>query len=293
MCIHFIRTSGSMHMLSTMRLFNLAGRLSTFIDGSVTDVAAASDNRFSSDPQSMFDDWNALAAWGESVGARGIGDVDTQLLQAPVPRPPQVFAIGLNYRAHAAEGIFSVPEEPTVFTKWPTCIVGPSHAVELPVDTDWEIELVVAISRRAHHVAASEAMSYVAGFTVGQDLSDRVLQRKGPAPQWSLGKSRYGFGPTGPWLVTLDELDTPADLAIHSSLAGETLQTSRTSMLIFDIPTLIEYISEKCPLLPGDLIFTGTPEGVGYARTPPRFLHPGDVLTSTIEGIGDLVTHFV
>ena len=207
--------------------------------------------------------------------------------------PRQVFAIGLNYKAHAQEGIFSVPEEPTVFTKWPSCIVGPAHAVELPVDTDWEIELVVAISRRAYKVAAADALSYVAGYTVGQDLSDRVLQRKGPAPQWGLGKSRYGYGPTGPWLVTLDELDDPLDLAIHSSLAGETLQTSRTSMQIFDVPTVIEYISALCPLLPGDLIFTGTPEGVGYARTPPRFLHPGDVLTSTIEGIGDLVTRLV
>ena len=276
-----------------MRLFNLAGRLSTFIEGGVADVATASDNRFSADPQRMFDDWQDLVGWGKSVGARGAGELDAQQLLAPVPRPPQVFAIGLNYRAHAEEGIFSVPEEPTVFTKWPSCIVGPAHVVELPVDTDWEIELVVAISRRAHHVAAADALSYIAGFTVGQDLSDRVLQRKGPAPQWSLGKSRYGFGPTGPWLVTLDEFDNPQDLSIHSSLAGETLQTSRTSMLIFDIPTLIEYITDKCPLLPGDLIFTGTPEGVGYARTPPRFLHPGDVLTSTIEGIGDLVTRFV
>ncbi len=275
-----------------MRLFNLAGRLSTFIDGGIVDVASTSDNLFSSDPQRMFDDWQALVDWGGSVGARGAGEVDATQLQAPVPRPPQVFAIGLNYRAHAEEGTFSVPEEPTVFTKWPSCIVGPSHAVELTVDTDWEIELVVAISRRAERVKAADALSYVAGFTVGQDLSDRVLQRKGPAPQWSLSKSRYGFGPTGPWLVTLDELANAADLAIHSSLGGETLQTSRTSMLIFDIPTLIEYVTEKCPLLPGDLIFTGTPEGVGYARTPPRFLHPGDVLTSTIEGIGDLVTHF-
>ncbi|HEY0521324.1 MAG TPA: fumarylacetoacetate hydrolase family protein [Ilumatobacteraceae bacterium] len=276
-----------------MRLFNLAGRLSTFIDGAVVDVATTSDNRFAADPQLMFDNWDGLVAWGESVNARGAGDVDVQQLLAPVPRPAQVFAIGLNYKAHAQEGIFSVPEEPTVFTKWPTCIVGPSHAVELPVDTDWEIELVVAISRRAHRVSAADAMSHVAGFTVGQDLSDRVLQRKGPAPQWSLGKSRYGYGPTGPWLVTLDEIANVHDLAIHSSLVGETLQSSRTSMLIFDIPTLVEYISDVCPLLPGDLIFTGTPEGVGYARKPPRFLHPGDVLTSTIEGIGDLVTHLV
>ena len=276
-----------------MRLFNLDGRLSTFVGGAVVDVATASDNRFSSDPQHMFDDWGSLVEWGRSVGASGSGAVDVQQLQAPVPRPPQVFAIGLNYKAHAQEGIFSVPEEPTVFTKWPTCIVGPSHRVELPVDTDWEIELVVAISQRTHKVSAADAMSYVAGYTVGQDLSDRVLQRKGPAPQWSLGKSHYGFGPTGPWLVTLDEFSDPRDLAIHSSLAGETLQTSRTSMLIFDIPTIIEYISAVCPLLPGDLIFTGTPEGVGYARKPPRFLHPGDSLTSTIEGIGDLVTNFV
>jgi 2-keto-4-pentenoate hydratase/2-oxohepta-3-ene-1,7-dioic acid hydratase in catechol pathway len=275
-----------------MRLFNLAGRLSTFVDGAVVDVASASDNRFSPEPQQMFDNWEALAKWGESVNARGAGEVDTQQLLAPVPRPPQVFAIGLNYKAHAQEGIFSVPEEPTVFTKWPTCIVGPSHTVQLPVDTDWEIELVVAISRHARRISAADAMSYVAGYTVGQDLSDRVLQRKGPAPQWSLGKSRFGYGPTGPWLVTLDEFDNAHDLAIHSALAGETLQSSRTSMLIFDIPTLIEYISDVCPLLPGDLIFTGTPEGVGYARKPPRFLHPGDVLTSTIEGIGDLVTHF-
>jgi 2-keto-4-pentenoate hydratase/2-oxohepta-3-ene-1,7-dioic acid hydratase in catechol pathway len=276
-----------------MRLFNLADRLSTFVDGAVVDVATASDNRFSPEPQRMFEDWQGLAEWGQSVNARGAGEVDLQHVHAPVPRPPQVFGIGLNYRAHAEEGIFSVPDEPTVFTKWPSCIVGPSHAVELPVDTDWEIELVVAIASVAYRVAAADAISYVAGYTIGQDLSDRVLQRKGPAPQWSLGKSRYGYGPTGPWLVTLDEFDDPHDLAIHDSLAGETLQASRTSMLIFDVPVLIEYLSGLCPLMPGDLIFTGTPEGVGYARKPPRFLHPGDVLTSTIEGIGDLVTRFV
>ena len=280
-------------MLSFMRLLNLADRLTTFVDGAVVDVASASDNRFSPDPQRMFEDWQGLTEWGQSVNARGGGEVDLQRVGAPVPRPPQVFAIGLNYRAHAEEGIFSVPEEPTVFTKWPSCIVGPSHAVKLDVDTDWEIELVVAISRDAYRVTAADAMSFIAGYTIGQDLSDRVLQRKGPAPQWSLGKSRYGYGPTGPWLVTLDEFDDPLDLAIHSTLAGETLQSSRTSMLIFGIPVLIEYLSGLCPLKPGDLIFTGTPDGVGYARKPPRFLHPGDVLTSSIEGIGDLVTRLV
>ena len=276
-----------------MRLFNLAGRLSTFVEGAIVDVASASDNRFSPEPQRMFEDWEGLAQWGTETGARGGGAVDVNQLQAPVPRPPQVFAIGLNYKSHVAEGAFSVPDEPTVFTKWPSCIVGPSQPVELEVETDWEIELVVAMSRRAYKVSAAEALSYVAGYTVGQDLSDRVLQRKGPAPQWNLGKSRCGYGPTGPSLVTLDEFDDPLDLQIHSSLAGETLQSSRTSMQIFDVPTVIEYISALCPMLPGDLIFTGTPEGVGYARNPPRFLRPGDELTSTIEGIGDLVTRFL
>lgn len=276
-----------------MRLFNLAGRLSTFVGGEVVDVATASDNRIASDPQRMFDDWDAVLEWGRAAGANGDGEVDVSTLLAPVPRPPQVFAIGLNYKAHAEEGIFSVPDEPTVFTKWPSCIVGPSHAVHLPVDTDWEIELVVAIARRAEHVAAADALSYVAGYTIGQDLSDRVLQRKGPAPQWSLGKSRFGFGPTGPWLVTLDEFADPLDLAIGCEQDGESLQSSRTSRMIFAIPTLIEYITALCPMQPGDLIFTGTPEGVGYARKPPRFLHPGDTLSSTIEGVGTLVTHFI
>ena len=264
-----------------MHLFNLAGRLSTFVDGAVVDVAAASDNRFSSDPQLMFDDWQGLNQWGAAIKARGAGVVDVRELQAPVPRPPQVFAIGLNYKAHAEEGIFSAPDEPTVFTKWPSCIVGPSHVVELPVDTDWEIELVVAISQRAYRVSAADAMSYVAGNTVGQDLSDRVLQRKGPAPQWSLGKSRYGYGPTGPWLVTLDEIANPHDLAIHSTLAGETLQTSRTSMLIFDVPFLIEYVSALCPLFAGDLIFTGTPEGVGAVVA-------GDLMVGSVAGLPEL-----
>ena len=283
----------SAHMLPFMRLFNLAGRLSTFVDGAVVDVASASDNRFSSDPQRMFDDWDGLTEWGRSINASGQGEVDPQQLEAPVPRPPQVFAIGLNYKAHAQEGTFSVPEEPTVFTKWPTCIVGPSHAVELPVDTDWEIELVVAISRRTYQVSAADAMSFVAGYTVGQDLSDRVLQRKGPAPQWGLGKSRYGYGPTGPWLVSLDEFDNPHDLAIHSSLAGETLQTSRTSMLIFDIPTIIEYITAVVPPAsrrPDLHRHTGRRGLRPQAAAVPA---PGDVLTSTIEDIGDLVTRFV
>jgi 2-keto-4-pentenoate hydratase/2-oxohepta-3-ene-1,7-dioic acid hydratase in catechol pathway len=277
-----------------MRLANLDGRLTTFLDSAAVDVERASTGTFGSDPQTAFDRWDELAAWGLEVGARGGGEFDPAKLDAPVPRPRQVFAIGLNYRAHADEGAFSAPDEPTVFPKWPACIVGQRHEVVIPVDTtDYEVELVAAIARPTWKVAAASAWSHVAGFTIGQDVSDRTLQRRGPAPQWGLAKSYAGFGPTGPWLVTLDELDDPADLAISDRLGDMTLQDARTSSMIFDVPFLIEYISNILPMYPGDLLFTGTPAGVGYARTPPIFLKPGDELVSEIEGIGRLVTRFV
>ena len=277
-----------------MRLANSDGRLTTFVEDRAVDVEEASRGRFAADPQAAYDRWDELIAWGAELGARGGGDVDTAKLDAPVPRPRQVFAIGLNYRAHAAEGAFSAPEEPTVFPKWPACIVGPRHDVVIPgPTTDYEVELVLAIARPTWKVSRESAWAHVAGFTIGQDLSDRTLQRKGPAPQWGLAKSYAGFGPTGPWLVTLDELDDPGDLAISDRLGETTLQDSRTSALIFDVPFLIEYISTILPMYPGDLIFTGTPEGVGYARTPPIFLRPGDELVSEIEGIGRLVTRCV
>jgi 2-keto-4-pentenoate hydratase/2-oxohepta-3-ene-1,7-dioic acid hydratase in catechol pathway len=277
-----------------MRLANIDGRLTTFLDGTALDVERASTGTFGPDPQAVFDRWDELVAWGIAVGASGGGDFDPAKLDAPVPRPRQVFAIGLNYRAHAAEGAFSAPEEPTVFPKWPACIVGQRHDVVIPVDTtDYEVELVAVIARPTWKVAAASAWSHVAGFTIGQDLSDRTLQRKGPAPQWGLAKSYAGFGPTGPWLVTLDELDDPADLAISDRLGDTTLQDARTSSMIFDVPFVIEYISNILPMYPGDLIFTGTPAGVGYTRDPPIFLKPGDELVSEIEGIGRLVTRCV
>jgi 2-keto-4-pentenoate hydratase/2-oxohepta-3-ene-1,7-dioic acid hydratase in catechol pathway len=277
-----------------MRLANIDGRLTTFLDGGALDVERASTGKFGPDPQAAFERWDALAAWGREIGAGGGGDFDPAKLDAPVPRPRQVFAIGLNYRAHAEEGAFSAPEEPTVFPKWPACIVGQRHDVVIPVDTtDYEVELVAVIGRPARNVAASAAWAHVAGLTIGQDLSDRTLQRKGPAPQWGLAKSYAGFGPTGPWLVTLDELDDPADLAISDRLGDTTLQDARTSSMIFDVPFLIEYISNILPMYPGDLIFTGTPAGVGYTRDPPIFLKPGDELVSEIEGIGRLVTRCI
>ena len=215
-------------------------------------------------------------------------------LQAPVPRPRQVFAIGMNYAAHAAEAGVEAPEFPPTFTKFPTCLTGPDATVALPsAFVDWEVELVAVIGSAAYEVEVGKGWSHVAGLTVGQDLSERIVQTRPPAPQFSLGKSFPGFGPTGPWVITPDELDDPDDLALGCTVNGEEVQKSRTSDLIFGVDALVHLLSSITPLLPGDLIFTGTPSGVGGTRTPPRFLAPSDELVSTIEGIGTIHTHLV
>jgi 2-keto-4-pentenoate hydratase/2-oxohepta-3-ene-1,7-dioic acid hydratase in catechol pathway len=182
-----------------------------------------------------------------------------------------------------------------MFTKWPSCITGPVTTVELPDGghTDWEVELVVVMGRLAHRITEQQAWDHVAGLTVGQDLSERITQSSGPSPQFSLGKSLPGFGPTGPWLVTPDELHDRDDLELGCSVNGEQMQKGRTGDLVFSVPDLISQLSQKLPLLPGDVVFTGTPAGVGLGRTPQRFLAPGDELVSYVTGIGELHQRFV
>jgi 2-keto-4-pentenoate hydratase/2-oxohepta-3-ene-1,7-dioic acid hydratase in catechol pathway len=199
-----------------------------------------------------------------------------------------VFGIGLNYRAHAAEAGLQLPDRIAVFTKFPTCITGPFADVVLPSPmVDWEVELVVVIGARAHRVSESAAWSHVAGLTIGQDVSERVVQWSGGG-QFSMGKSFPTFGPMGPCLVTPDEFAKPDDLALSCSVEGEVMQDSRTSDMVFTVPQIIAELSAILPLLPGDVIFTGTPQGIGAARKPARFLKPGEVVTSTIEGIGTM-----
>lgn len=276
-----------------MRLAQLDGRAVLVVDGVAVDVAGASDGRFGSDAQALFADWTAFREWGAGVSAEGGATIDPARLGAPVPRPGQVFAIGVNYVEHAAEAGYPADSLPVTFTKFPSCLSGPNTDVELPTETvDWEVELVVAIGAVADRVDRSSAWDHVAGLTVGQDLSERVSQNTGAKPQFSLAKSHRGFGPIGPWLVTLDEFADPADLAIGCTISGEVVQSSRTSNMIYDVPELIARLSAVCVLQPGDLIFTGTPSGVGNARTPKRFLVPGEVLRSEIEGIGALEQTF-
>ncbi|HEY1973150.1 MAG TPA: fumarylacetoacetate hydrolase family protein, partial [Pseudonocardia sp.] len=234
--------------------------------------------------------WDDLLNWGWSVGAHGVGDVDPADLGPPVPSPRQLFAVGLNYLDHAEEVGMPLTATPTTFTKFQSCLVGPDAVVELASETtDWEIELVVVVSRRAHRVPRAEAGQYVAGYTIGQDLSERTLQMVGSPAQFSLGKSYPGYGPTGPWVVTLDEFDNPDDLALTCTVADRVRQRSRTSQMLFPVAAIIEHLSAVCPLLPGDLIFSGTPAGVAMAQKPPEYLRPGDVIRSDIEGIGQLV----
>lgn len=276
-----------------MRLANLAGRLVLLHGARALDVQQASGGRFGSDPMAAYDDWTALLDWAGSADLAAGTPYDATALGAPVPRPRQVFAVALNYRPHAAEAGWAAPEVPLVFTKFPSCLTGPTTTVALPPgDVDWELELVVVIGQPACRVAAADAWGVVAGLTVGQDLSERQLQLRGAPPQFSLAKSHPGFGPIGPALVTLDEVDDPDDLELTCVLSGERVQHARTSEMIFPVAQLVEFLSAVCPLLPGDLVFTGTPAGVGNRRTPPRFLQPGDELVSMIGGLGTMTHSF-
>lgn len=276
-----------------MRVANADGRAVLVVDDGIVDIATASGGALPTDAQLLYERWDDVRALADRVQGPE-QPFELSALQAPVPRPRQVFAIGMNYAAHAAEAGVEAPEFPPTFTKFPTCLTGPDATVALPsAFVDWEVELVAVIGSAAYEVEVGKGWSHVAGLTVGQDLSERIVQTRPPAPQFSLGKSFPGFGPTGPWVITPDELDDPDDLALGCTVNGEEVQKSRTSDLIFGVDALVHLLSSITPLLPGDLIFTGTPSGVGGTRTPPRFLAPGDELVSTIEGIGTIHTHLV
>jgi 2-keto-4-pentenoate hydratase/2-oxohepta-3-ene-1,7-dioic acid hydratase in catechol pathway len=278
-----------------VRVGNLDGRLVIIRGAGAIDVESASGGRFGSDPQAVFGRWAEFAAWAADAGEEAAQPFEPARLGPPAPAPRQAFGVGLNYHDHVQESGFTVPEQPSIFTKFPSCITGPCTEVVLPPGghTDWEVELVAVVGAAARNVAAADAWGHVAGLTVGQDLSERIIQLSGPAPQFSLGKSFPGFAPTGPWLVTADEFADPDDIELGCSLNGEKVQQSRTSYLIISVPQLIVRLSAVLTLLPGDIIFTGTPAGVGMGRDPQRWLAPGDELVSYVEGIGELRQRFV
>jgi 2-keto-4-pentenoate hydratase/2-oxohepta-3-ene-1,7-dioic acid hydratase in catechol pathway len=271
-----------------MKVANLKGRLVLLSEQGSIDVERASSGRFGPDPAGVYLVWDEFCTWAaDARQAADAEDYDPAMLEAPSPRPRQVFAVGLNYAPHVDEAGFVLPDSPVVFTKFASCICGPYSDLELPSgNVDWEIELVAVVGRPAYRVPRSQAWRHIAGLTVGQDFSEREVQSRGTAPQFSIGKSFPGFGPTGPWLSTPEEFDDPDDIELRCEINGRTVQHGRTSDLIFPIPVLVEWLSDKCRLFPGDLIFTGTPGGTGAGRTPPAYLQPGDEVVSTVTGIG-------
>jgi 2-keto-4-pentenoate hydratase/2-oxohepta-3-ene-1,7-dioic acid hydratase in catechol pathway len=223
------------------------------------------------------------------------GPFVTGRLMAPVGDPGKVLCIGLNYRDHAIETKSPIPSEPVVFNKFPQAVVGPDDPVILPNvahEVDYEAELVVIIGKKGKNISKATAFSHVAGYTVGNDISARDWQKGRPGGQWLMGKTPDTFAPTGPYLVTADEVD-PHNIRIGLRLNGETMQNSSTKELIFGVDALIAHVSQLVTLQPGDLIFTGTPPGVGVARNPPVFLKAGDKMEVEIEDVGVLVNPVV
>ncbi len=259
------------------------------------DVATASEGRFGPEIQDVYDQWDDFLTWAPNASGDTV-TIDPAQLGAVSPRPLQSMGVGLNYAEHVTESGFDTPDKlPPVFPKFQSSLSGPYTTVTLVPggDNDWEAELVIVIGRTAHNIAAGTGWDYVAGVTVGQDISERKIQLEGPAPQFGLGKSYPGYSPQGPWLVTPDELPNRDDLEITCTLDDELVQSGRTSQMLFDVPSLVEKLSEILTLSPGDVIYSGTPSGVGFTREPPKLIQPGQVLVSTIEGIGTIRQEFV
>lgn len=207
----------------------------------------------------------------------------------PVNGVGKFVAIGLNYADHAAESGVPIPSEPVVFMKATSCIQGPNDPVMLPknsVKTDWEVELGIVIGTRARYVSKKDALSYVAGFTLVNDVSEREYQLE-RGPQWDKGKGCDTFGPIGPWLVTGDEIENVQRLDMWLDVNGQRMQTGNTKTMIFNCATLVSYVSQFMTLMPGDVITTGTPPGVGLGMKPPKYLKKGDVMTLGIQGLGE------
>jgi len=230
-----------------------------------------------------------LEAAGAVARSRARIALDEVRLLAPVPNPPRIFGIGVNYVEHAAESGTKMRDVPTVFIVLSSAVVGPGAEVVLPPNSsmvDYEAELAVVIGKAGHRIAASEWEEHVFGYTMMNDVSARDVQRA--TSQWTLGKSFPTFAPMGPWVVSRDEIADPHRLGISMTIGGERLQDANTSQMIYKIPALIEYLSSIVPLQVGDVISTGTPAGVGMGRTPQRWLKAGDEMVVAIEGIGEL-----
>ncbi|WP_368654471.1 fumarylacetoacetate hydrolase family protein [Ornithinibacillus sp. 4-3] len=251
----------------------------------------ACPNAFYRIGQPAFDKAKAAYEYSLQVDKSDVISLDREkvTLETPIPEPRKIICIGRNYIEHAAEMESDVPEFPVLFTKYATSLIGPEDAIEKTPQTeklDYEVELCIVVGKEAREVKKEDAFAYIAGYTIGNDTTARDLQKR--TPQWLQGKAIDRTSPIGPWVVSADELSDPANLNVRSYVNGEKRQDSNTNKLIFDVPFLMEFISHLVTLEPGDIIMTGTPDGVGVAMKPPQFLQAGDIVTLEIENIGTL-----
>ncbi len=240
------------------------------------------------------DAMDRVRRWVDGAPAGEYYDAAIMKLRAPIERPGKIVCIGLNYRDHAEEAKLAIPETPTVFAKWGNTVTGHWHPIVLPKNSskpDYEAELAVVIGKGGRHIPEAKWREHVFGYTILNDVSARDFQMA--TSQWTVGKTFDTFAPIGPWVVTADEIEDPHALRISLTLNGELMQDSNTGNLIFGVPKLIAYLSSVMTLDPGDIISTGTPAGVGFARKPPRWLLPGDEVAIQVQGIGELVNPVV
>ena len=287
-----------------MRIANLSGRLVIVSDGNAVDVETASGGRFSADPAAIYPRWAEFRGWADQTKLTDAHPFDPADLGAPSPAPRQLFAIGLNYRAHARETGFAIPEDPPVFTKYVTSITGPITEVALPENghTDWEVELVVVVGNHAYQVPEARAWSHVAGLAVGQDISERIGQMKGPSPQFSLAKSHPGFTAFGPWLVTPDELELFAlgdgryNLSMVARVNGVERSRGNFRDIYYTFAQMIARASRDAALYPGDVLGSGTVgSGCLLELTAGQgpWLAEGDEIELEITGLGILRNQIV
>lgn len=274
-----------------MRFVNANGRAALLVDDQVFDLANATGDRIPYNPMRVVaNHWDeALKVFNAGLTSGGVPLSEVRL-GPPVPAPAAIFAIGMNYRSHAAELHAPISAIPAVFTKFPSSVTGPYDDVVLPPGegtTDFEAELAFVVGEGGHDLGPDAALRALRGFTVAQDISERFVQMAAGG-QFSLGKSFDTFCPLGPAIVTLDELDDPSDLQIECRVNGEVMQRESTKDMIVDVPHLVELLASVVTLRPGDVCITGTPAGVGFTRVPPRYLRAGDVIETEITGVGTM-----
>ncbi|MEM7285542.1 MAG: fumarylacetoacetate hydrolase family protein [Actinomycetota bacterium] len=275
------------------RLASVGNRAALVHGDRYFDLETLSAGELGSDPMDALEHPGRLHELAASLAtAEPTGSLDDVTLDAPVPRPRNCYGVGLNYKAHADEASMDLPPAPMIFTKFPSCIVGPTADVEMRSDSvDYEAEIVAVIGPGGKDIAEADAWSHVIGLTAGQDISDRPIQFASKPPHFDLGKSFDTFGPMGPVLVSLDQFDDLDAVRVVGEVNGEERQNAPMASMIFSIPVLIAYLSRITTLRTGDVIYTGTPDGIGFAQG--KLLADGDVITTTVDGVGTMTNRCV